>query len=75
MEIENIKKKHEKKLMSLPDVVCVGIGIRSGRDVIKIFVKEKTKESISRISAEVPNILDGYETDVEEIGELTSQAG
>ncbi|MDO9536111.1 MAG: hypothetical protein Q7J85_12470 [Bacillota bacterium] len=75
MKIESIMKKYENKLMSLPDVVCVGIGIKSGRDVIKIFVKEKTGESISRIFEKVPKTLDGYETDVEEIGEVISHAG
>jgi hypothetical protein len=74
MKIEAIKKKYEEKLMSLPEVVCIGIGVKSGRDVIKVFVKKKAGDSISPLK-NIPKTLDGYETDVEEIGEITSHAG
>jgi hypothetical protein len=74
MKIEAVKEKHEKRLMQLPNVICVGIGIKSGKDVIKIFVKRKTPKFLLQAEHTIPKILEGYEIAIEEIGEIIQHA-
>ena len=73
MSIEAVKMKHEEQLMRLPNVTGVGIGDKAGKTVIKVFVKHKVPESSLRPQEIVPKLLEGYETDVEEIGIVTAQ--
>lgn len=73
MSIEAVKKKHEEKLMRLPNVTGVGIGEKTGKAVIKVFVTHKVPESALRPQEIVPKLLEGYESDVEEIGVVTAQ--
>ena len=73
MSIEAVKKKHEEKLMRLPNVTGVGIGEKTGKAVIKVFVTHKVPESALRPQEIVPELLEGYESDVEEIGVVTAQ--
>jgi hypothetical protein len=74
MIIDAVRRKHEDRLMKLPNVTGIGIGRRSGRDVIKVFVTRKVSESALRPHEIVPKSLDGVETDVEEVGEITAQS-
>lgn len=64
MSIESIMRKYEEQLMQLPNVTGVGIGEKSGKEVIIVFVKEKVSESILRPEEVVPKMLGDYETDV-----------
>ena len=73
MSIEAVKKKHEEKLMRLPNVTGVGIGEKTGKAVIKVFVTQKVPMSALRPQEIVPKLLEGYESDVEEIGVVTAQ--
>jgi hypothetical protein len=73
MSIEDMKIKHEEQLMRLPNVTGVGIGEKGGKAVIKVFVTHKVPESALRPQEIVPKSLEGYETDVEEIGVVTAQ--
>lgn len=73
MSINASKVKHEEQLMRLPNVTGVGIGEKAGKPVIKVFVTHKVPESDLRSREIVPRSIDGYETDVEEIGVLTAQ--
>lgn len=73
MSIEDIRKKHEERLMQLPNVTGVGIGEEAGKAVIKVFVTHKVPESDLEPQEIVPKKLDGWETDVEEIGIVTQQ--
>ena len=73
MSIEAVKKKHEEKLMRLPNVTGVGIGEKAGKAVIKVFVTHKVPKSALRPQEIVPELLEGYESDVEEIGVVTAQ--
>ena len=73
MSIEAVKKKHEEKLMRLPNVTGVGIGEKTGKAVIKVFVTHKVPESALRPQEIVPKLLEGYESDVEEIGVVMAQ--
>lgn len=73
MNINASKDKHEEQLMRLPNVTGVGIGEKTGKPVIKVFVTHKVPESDLRPREIVPRSIDGYETDVEEIGVVTAQ--
>jgi hypothetical protein len=73
MSIEAVKIKHEEQLMTLPNVNGVGIGEKAGKAVIKVFVTHKVPESALPPQEVVPKTLDGWETDVEEIGVVTTQ--
>jgi len=73
MSIEAVRKKYEEQLMRLPNVTIVGIGKKSDKDVIKVFVTHKVPESALQSHEVVPKTLEGYETDVEESGVVTAQ--
>ena len=73
MSIKTVRDKHEEQLLRLPNVTGVGIGKKAGKLVIKVFVTHKVAESALRLQDIVPKFLEGYETDVEEIGALTAQ--
>jgi len=73
MSIEAVKMKHEEQLMRLPNVTGVGIGEKAGKTVIKVFVTHKVSESILRPQEIIPKVLEGYETDVEEVGVVMAQ--
>jgi hypothetical protein len=73
METRVVKEKHETHLLTLANVVGVGIGARDGKEVVKVFVSRKVPESSLRASDVIPRILDGCDVDVEEIGMVTAQ--
>ena len=73
MNIDAIQKKYEDQLMRLPNVTGVGIGEKSGKKVIKVFVTRKVPASSLQPQEIVPKTLEGCETDVEEIGVVTAQ--
>jgi hypothetical protein len=73
MNIE-IVKKYEGQLLQLPNVTGVGIGEKAGKVVLKVFVTHKVPESVLQPHEVVPKTLEGWETDVEEIGVITAQS-
>lgn len=73
MSIE-IVKKCEEQLLHLPNVTGVGIGEKAGNVVMKVFVTHKVPESVLQPHEVVPKTLEGWETDVEEIGVITAQS-
>ena len=74
MSIESVKTKVEPDLMELANVIGCGIGEKEGKRVIKVFVSVKLPESELNPQDVVPKTIDGHETDVEEIGEVTAEA-
>ena len=74
MNIESVKRKYEEQVMQLPNVTGIGIGKKGGKDVIKVFVTQKLPKSALQSHEIVPKALEGYETDIEEIGVVTAQA-
>jgi len=72
MDITDVIKKHEHSLLSLPNVNGVAVGEKAGIAVIKVFVTHKVPESLLRPQDIIPESLDGFETDVEEIGTVTA---
>jgi hypothetical protein len=76
MSIEAVMRKYEHQLMQLPNVTGVGIGEKSGKEVIIVFVTRKVKESALRPQDIIPKILEEYETDVKtkiSVGEARSE--
>lgn len=73
MSIEFVRRKYEEQLLQLPNVIGVGIGEKSGEEIIKVFVSRKLPEAALRPQDVVPKLLEGYETDVEVIGVITAQ--
>ncbi len=71
--IAEAKTRHEAELLALPNVTGVGIGERTGKPVIKVFVTEKVPESRLAPEERIPTLLDGYEVDVEAIGFIEAQ--
>lgn len=73
-KILRIKKRYEKKLLLLPNVVGLGVGIKqtggvsTGRLALKIYVKHKISKDKLLKKHLIPERLEGAETDVEETG-------
>jgi len=75
MDITTAMRRHEEQILRLENVTGIGIGEKNGRPVIKIFVSRKLPEGELAQGQVVPKVLDGYPTDVEEIGIVSAQPG
>jgi hypothetical protein len=73
VSIEEALRRHEQKLLSLPNVVAVGIGERDGAPAITVFVTRKLPESELAPDDLVPRSLDGHPVDVAEIGVVETE--
>jgi hypothetical protein len=73
VSIEDALTTNEQQLMAKPNVTGVGIGKKGDKDVIKVLVTHKVPESELRPEDVVPRRIGGYETDVDEIGVVTTQ--
>jgi hypothetical protein len=73
IDIADVKTKYEDQLMGLPNVTGVGIGEKEGKEVIVVFVTHKVPRRALQPDEVVPKVLEGYVTDVEEIGIVTAQ--
>lgn len=71
MNIESTRAKHEERLMSLPNVVSVGIGEKDGKPVIQVLVTHLQPELSPQ--ERVPESLDGFPVAVEEVGVVQAQ--
>jgi hypothetical protein len=72
MDIADVRQKYENDLLRLPKVNGVAIGEKASKPVIKVFVTHKVPESSLQPQEIVPKTLDGFETNVEEIGPITA---
>jgi hypothetical protein len=68
--IQDVKKKHEARLMSLPGVVSVGIG-RDPQGNPAVIVGLDSPRSETR--ARIPPQLDGYPLIIQIVGPLKAQ--
>ncbi|HSK15407.1 MAG TPA: hypothetical protein VK915_04490 [Gaiellaceae bacterium] len=73
VSIEEVLRRQEQELLSLPNVVAVGIGERAGEPAIAVFVTRKVPESELAPDDLVPRSLDGYPVDVAEIGVVETE--
>lgn len=66
--------------LGVENIMGIGVGVKSsagtytGEMAVKVFVREKAPTSRLEASAAVPATIDGYPTDVEEVGELIAQS-
>jgi len=68
--ITDVKKRHEARLLRLPCVVSVGIGLnRSGQSAIIIGLDTPNAES----EGQLPPMLEGYPVEVRIVGPLKPQ--
>jgi len=74
MDIQTAKQQCEQELMNRPNVVGVGIGEKAGKQVIKVFVTHKVPESALQREDIIPKTVEGFETDVDEIGVVQAQS-
>jgi hypothetical protein len=72
-DINSILRKYQDRLMSFPNVTGVGIGEKEGKAVIAVFVTRKIPESALQPHEIVPRSLEGYATDVRDIGDVRAQ--
>jgi hypothetical protein len=70
-EIKDVKNRHRDFLMSLPNVVSLGVGpkmlkhVVTGTTAIKVFVSRKVPLADLAEDERVPEQIEGFQTDVE----------
>lgn len=75
-EIRKVKEKYADHLMSLKNVVSVGIGrkevqgAKTGEPAIIIGVVKKLPKELLKASDVIPPTLNGIKTDVIQVGEI-----
>ena len=67
-DVAAVQRQYSDALMALANVTGVGIGERAGRSVIQVLVERKLPVEQLRTEDVVPSELDGWETDVVEVG-------
>ena len=68
--IKEVKKQHEARLLELPGVVSVGIGLnKNGQSVIIIGLDGRNAET----EAQLPSMLEGYPVEVRIVGTVKAQ--
>lgn len=71
--IEQVRGAHEQEWLNIEGVEGVGIGLddKSDREVLTIYVSQKTKA----VQEQIPTQVDGYPVRLEVTGEFHAQAG
>jgi hypothetical protein len=68
--IQDVKKRHQARLLELPNVVSVGISLnRDGQSVIVIGLDSPNVES----ERQLPSTLEGYPVEARIVGNLKAQ--
>jgi hypothetical protein len=70
-DIATVCREHTNDLMALPNVN----GVAPGENVIRVYVVRKVPLNQLRPDEVIPSTVEGWETDVEEIGEVTPYGG
>ncbi len=60
VSVREVKRRHERRLMRIPGVVGVGLGLKDGRDCICVYVAEQSP----RILAALPKSLEEVPVEV-----------
>ena len=58
--VEEVKRRHEVRLMKTPGVVGVGIGRKDGKDCIRVYVKDDSPRTL----AALPQNLEDVEVEI-----------
>jgi hypothetical protein len=73
-QIQKVKESHKAALLTKPNVVGVGVGLRERRGqvldelAVKVLVTQKLPRAGLTAQATVPNEVDGVKTDVMQVG-------
>ena len=70
--VREVQRRHELSLLALPNVVGVSAETVGGKDVILVLVRRKVPAGQLAPEEVIPQQLDGYPTEVVEIGEPTA---
>lgn len=70
LSIEVVKKVASEFLFRLPNVVGVGIGEKDGVETIRVYVSHKVPESQLKTEEKIPEEINGYRTQVIEVGQV-----
>lgn len=62
--IEEVKRRHEARIMKVHGVVGVGIGRKDGKDTIRIYVEK----DLPKLRTKLPNSLESIPVEVVESG-------
>ena len=79
--VTDVKRKHEQDLLRLPNVVAVGVGLRTrgGEPTgeVCIVVSVKTKVPVPQLAGRdrIPSSIEGVPVDVVETGEIRALGG
>jgi hypothetical protein len=74
-----VKNAHEAELMSMPNVVGVGIGfrqkggVRADEVALVVMVTQKLSPSLLAPDDAIPAVIDGVPVDVQEVGVIRAQ--
>ncbi len=68
--IQDVKKKHEARLMSLPGVVSVGIGLDPGGRLAVIVGLDRPRPEVQ---AQIPSQLEGHPLVIQIMGPIKAQ--
>jgi hypothetical protein len=58
--VEDVKRRHEARIMRMRGVVGVGIGQKDGKDTIRIYVAE----DLPKIRTKLPDSLDDVPVEI-----------
>jgi hypothetical protein len=73
------KNAHEAELMSMPNVVGVGVGfrqkggVRANEVALVVMVTQKLSPSLLAPDDAIPAVIDGVPVDVQEVGVVRAQ--
>jgi hypothetical protein len=75
MDAQEVRRRHEDHLLSLPNVTGVATARDSvtGQDSIVVYVSRKMARSQLRAADVIPSTIEGVPVHVEEIGQVTAQ--
>jgi hypothetical protein len=70
--ISEVRQRHESRLLTLPNVVGVSAETTERGDVLLELVSRKLPRSQLAAEEEIPQQIEGFSTEVVEIGEPTA---
>ncbi len=78
--LQAVRREHEDELLSLPNVVGLGIGLRkrrgrpTGELALVVIVSRKVPSAELAPEERIPSEIEGVLIDVQEMGEIRPQA-
>ena len=72
LSISEVRQRHESRLLTLPNVVGVSAETTERGDVLLVLVSRKVPSSQLAVEEVIPQQIEGFPTEVVEIGEPTA---